>query len=117
MPRATADRRTVVLPFGFIDTSGEVHTTAEVRPITGADEYRVGLSKEYTLQPTDAVYESAVDADDSRRCGDPQRVADRAGAWSARRDAARPVRHGPGGSRRPGSDGAVRSVGGLGVPS
>ena len=57
MQQTNSDRRTVPLPVGHIDASGEMHTTAEVRPITGADEYRVGLSKEYTARPIDSVYE------------------------------------------------------------
>jgi len=57
MQQTNSDRRTVPLPVGHIDAYGEMHTTAEVRPITGADEYRVGLSKEYTARPIDSVYE------------------------------------------------------------
>lgn len=57
MPQAISDRRTVTLTFGFTDHTGKTHLEAEVRPMTGKDEYKVGLSKAYTKRPTDAVYE------------------------------------------------------------
>ena len=53
-------REYVALPVGFEGSSGEVVQEAEVRAVTGADEYYIGLSPEYNRSPNDLVYKTLL---------------------------------------------------------
>ena len=53
-------REYVALPVGFEVSSGDVVQEAEVRAVTGADEYYIGLSPEYNRSPNDLVYKTLL---------------------------------------------------------
>jgi hypothetical protein len=56
-----AYREVVELPVGYTDpASRQVWTDAEVRAITGADEYAVGMSQDYNRHPNDLVYKNLM---------------------------------------------------------
>jgi hypothetical protein len=52
-------REVVVLPVGFEETDG-VAREAEVRAVTGGDEYFIGMSPEYNRNPNDLVYKTLL---------------------------------------------------------
>ena len=54
-------REFIELPVGFKDpASGEVVTDAEVRAVTGGDEFYIGMSPEYRRSPNDLVYKTLL---------------------------------------------------------
>lgn len=53
-------REVVTLPHGYEDSSGAVHTEAEVRGVTGGDELWIGMSPEYNKHPNDLVYKTLL---------------------------------------------------------
>ena len=62
-------REIVDLPVGFM--KGDDHVAeAEVRAVTGADEYYIGMSGEYTRNPNDLVYKSLLLSRCVTRIGD-----------------------------------------------
>ena len=62
-------RELVELPVGFEGKDGLVRE-AEVRAVTGADEYYIGMSGEYTRNPNDLVYKSLLLSRCVTRLGD-----------------------------------------------
>jgi hypothetical protein len=58
--KPTSHRELVTLPVGFEDASGEIHTEAEVRAVTGGDEMYIGMSAEYNKHPNDLVYKTLL---------------------------------------------------------
>ena len=48
-------RETLALPVGFEDSKGEHVREAEVRAVTGADEFFIGMAPEYNRNPNDLV--------------------------------------------------------------
>lgn len=55
-PRPPSYRETIVLPVGWEDSDGNLHTEAEVRAVTGGDELWIGMSPQYARHPNDLVY-------------------------------------------------------------
>jgi len=56
MSKLPSYRLKVELPVGFLNRKAERQTVAEVRPVTGADEMYIGMSREYNEHPNDMVY-------------------------------------------------------------
>jgi hypothetical protein len=52
-------RMSVELPVGFKD-GGVIVRDAEVRAVTGADEFSIGMSPEYNKSPNDLVYKTLL---------------------------------------------------------
>lgn len=63
-------RAFVELPVGVVDKDGVVHRDAEVRAVTGGDEFYIGLSAEYTRNPNDLVYKTLLLSRCVRRIGE-----------------------------------------------
>jgi len=59
-PRLPSYREPVTLPVGFEDKDGNLQTSAEVRPVTGADELWIGMSPQYARHPNDLVYKTLL---------------------------------------------------------
>lgn len=59
-PKPPSFRETVVLPVGYEEKDGTLHTDAEVRPVTGADELWIGMSPQYARHPNDLVYKTLL---------------------------------------------------------
>lgn len=53
-------RERVELPVGFLDSSGKLVKDAEVRAVTGGDEFAIGMSPEYNRSPNDLVYKTLL---------------------------------------------------------
>lgn len=68
--KPTSYREIVVLPVGFEDATGKLHSEAEVRAVTGGDELDIGKSPEYNKHPNDLVYKSLLLARTVTRIGD-----------------------------------------------
>jgi len=49
-------RERVELPVGFLDSAGKLVKEAEVRAVTGGDEFAIGMAPEYNRNPNDLVY-------------------------------------------------------------
>lgn len=59
-PQPPSYRETITLPVGYEDKEGVLHTEAEVRPVTGADELWIGMSPQYARHPNDLVYKTLL---------------------------------------------------------
>jgi len=61
-PKLTSYREVIELPVGFEEPGkpGVVVREAEVRAVTGADEYYIGMSGEYNKNPNDLVYKTLL---------------------------------------------------------
>ena len=62
-------REIIDLPVGFMKDD-ELVQEAEVRAVTGADEYYIGMSGEYTRNPNDLVYKTLLLSRCVTRIGD-----------------------------------------------
>ena len=69
-PKLPNYRETINLPVGFEDSKGEVVREAEVRAVTGADEFHIGMAAEYNRNPNDLVYKTLLLARCVTRLGD-----------------------------------------------
>lgn len=69
-PRMPNYREVIPLPVGFEDAKGEVVSEAEVRAVTGADEFHIGMSPEYNRNPNDLVYKTLLLSRCITRLGD-----------------------------------------------
>jgi len=58
--RLPSHRELVRLPVGFEDAAGKLVQEAEVRAVTGGDEYFIGMSPEYNRSPNDLVYKTLL---------------------------------------------------------
>jgi hypothetical protein len=67
-------RELVELPVGFTGKDGDVVREAEVRAVTGADEYYIGMSPEYNRNPNDLVYKTLLLSRTVLRIGDNKTV-------------------------------------------
>lgn len=63
-------RESVDLPVGFLDAAGTLVKNAEVRSVTGGDEFAIGMSPEYNRSPNDLVYKTLLLARCVTRLGD-----------------------------------------------
>lgn len=63
-------RELVDLPVGFTDNTGKLVRSAEVRAVTGGDEYFIGMSPEYNRNPNDLVYKTLLLSRCTTRLGD-----------------------------------------------
>lgn len=63
-------REVITLPVGFENSKGEVVNEAEVRAVTGADEFHIGMSPEYNRNPNDLVYKTLLLSRCVTRLGD-----------------------------------------------
>ena len=70
MSQLPSYRLSVELPVGFRDRKGDRRNVAEVRPITGADEMYIGMSREYNEHPNDMVYKMLLVGRCTTRLGD-----------------------------------------------
>jgi hypothetical protein len=68
-------REIVALPVGFENGKGELVNEAEVRAVTGADEYSIGMSAEYTRNPNDLVYKTLLLSRCVTRLGDQRAIS------------------------------------------
>ncbi|HCH65132.1 MAG: hypothetical protein CL927_10340 [Deltaproteobacteria bacterium] len=62
-------RAFVELPVGVLNKEGELQREAEVRAVTGGDEFYIGMSAEYTRNPNDLVYKTLLLSRCVRRIG------------------------------------------------
>jgi hypothetical protein len=63
-------RAFVELPVGVTNKEGELMREAEVRAVTGGDEFYIGMSAEYTRNPNDLVYKTLLLSRCVRRIGE-----------------------------------------------
>ena len=63
-------RMTLELPVGIRSADGTADRTAEVRAVTGADEFYIGMSPEYNKYPNDMVYKTLLLSRCVTRLGD-----------------------------------------------
>lgn len=68
-------REFVELPVGFRDAEGNVVTEAEVRAVTGGDEFYIGMSPEYRRSPNDLVYKTLLLSRCVTRIGDRKAIS------------------------------------------
>lgn len=68
-------REFVELPVGFKTADGEVVREAEVRAVTGGDEFYIGMSAEYRRSPNDLVYKTLLLARCVTRLGDRRAIS------------------------------------------
>jgi len=75
--RAFPDHREFVeLPVGFqLPGTDEVVRDAEVRAVTGGDEFHIGMSPEYRRSPNDLVYKTLLLARCTTRIGDRKTIS------------------------------------------
>ena len=59
-PKLPNYRETIPLVVGFQDAKGDLVNEAEVRAVTGADEFYIGMSAEYNRNPNDLVYKTLL---------------------------------------------------------
>ncbi len=64
----------VELPVGVPGKDGEPMRDAEVRAVTGGDEFFIGMSAEYTRNPNDLVYKTLLLSRCVKRIGDNRTV-------------------------------------------
>lgn len=69
-PKLPNYREVITLPVGFEDAKGEHVREAEVRAVTGADEFHIGMSPEYNRNPNDLVYKTLLLSRCVTRIGD-----------------------------------------------
>lgn len=68
-------RELVELPVGFADAAGNLVRDAEVRAVTGADEFYIGMSPEYNRSPNDLVYKTLLLSRCVTRLGDRKAIS------------------------------------------
>jgi hypothetical protein len=69
-------RETLDLPVGFKEPgTDDVVKTAEVRAVTGGDEFYIGMSPEYRRSPNDLVYKTMLLARCVTKLGDQTTVS------------------------------------------
>jgi hypothetical protein len=74
-PKMPTHRELIMLPVGFEGNEGEVIREAEVRVVTGADEFYIGMSPEYNRNPNDLVYKTLLLARTVTRLGEKKSVS------------------------------------------
>jgi len=68
-------REVVELPVGFSKSDGTPVTVAEVRAVTGGDEFYIGMSPEYNRNPNDLVYKTLLLSRCVVRLGDQKAIS------------------------------------------